>query len=108
VPDEALDRGEIPYYRPPEDSPEMEYLRQRQRALDGSLPRRVVRHPQPVDLPDDKAFTDFYSGSGTQAASTTMVFARLLRNLVRDPVVGSHVVPIIPDEARTFGLDALF
>ncbi|MBW8826173.1 MAG: pyruvate dehydrogenase (acetyl-transferring), homodimeric type [Acidobacteria bacterium] len=108
VPDAALEGEEPPYYLPPEDSPEMEYLRQRTRALDGSLPRRVVHSRRQVVLPDDKAFTDFFTGSGSQAASTTMAFARMLRNLVRDENAGKHVVPIIPDEARTFGLDALF
>src|SRR5262245_17590514 len=82
VPDEALDGGLPPYYRPPDDSPEMEYLRERRRALDGSLPRRVVRHRrEPATIGDD-AFTDLFSGSGSQAVSTTMAFARLLRNLV--------------------------
>jgi pyruvate dehydrogenase E1 component len=108
VPDEALERGEPPYYRPPEGSPELEYMRERRRALDGSLPRRVVRRRRGAESPDDKVFADFTGGSGGQAASTTMAFARLLRNLVRDDKVGRQVVPIIPDEARTFGLDALF
>ncbi|MGE3833382.1 MAG: pyruvate dehydrogenase (acetyl-transferring), homodimeric type [Acidimicrobiia bacterium] len=108
VPDEAFEEGTAPYYLPPEGSPELEYMRQRRQGLDGSLPRRLVRHRRTADAPEDKAFADFLGGSGNQAASTTMAFARLLRNLVRDEKVGSRVVPIIPDEARTFGLDALF
>jgi pyruvate dehydrogenase E1 component len=83
-------------------------MRERRQALDGSLPKRVVRRRRNVELPDDKAFAEFRKGSGGKAASTTMVFARLLRNLVRDRAMGSRVVPIVPDEARTFGLDALF
>ena len=61
----------------------------------------------PYAVPDPKAFTDMFAGSGTQAASTTMAFARLLRNLVRDPALGRYVAPIVPDEARTFGLESL-
>jgi pyruvate dehydrogenase E1 component len=87
----------------------MEYLRQRRGALDGSLPHRTPnRRTSRIDPPADAVFTEFNGGSGNQAVSTTMVFARLLRNLVRDETVGARVVPIIPDEARTFGLDAMF
>ncbi len=80
----------------------------RRAALDGALPRRVVRIKRKLDLPGDKAFEEVYAGSGKQAASTTTAFTRLLRNLMRDPQFGSRVVPIIPDEARTFGMDSLF
>ncbi len=76
------------------------------RVLDGPLPTRVVR-PTPALRPDAKVFEEFSAGSGKQAASTTMAFARLLRNLVRDPTVGSLVAPIVSDEARTFGLEPL-
>jgi pyruvate dehydrogenase E1 component len=71
------------------------------------LPRRVVR-AKPLELPGDAPYAEFLTGSGTRAASTTMVFAGLLRNLLRDPAIGNRIVPIIPDEARTFGMDALF
>ncbi|MGI9120259.1 MAG: pyruvate dehydrogenase (acetyl-transferring), homodimeric type [Acidimicrobiales bacterium] len=108
VPDETLDLDNPPYYRPPPGSPEYDYMVERRAALDGSLPKRVVRRQRGTTVPDDAVFADFRKGSGTQAASTTMVFARMLRNLVRDPQVGKRVVPIIPDEARTFGLDSLF
>jgi pyruvate dehydrogenase E1 component len=110
VPDTAFgDDGLPPYYCPPADSPEMEYLRERRAALDGSLPKRTpARRTSRLEAPADKVFGEFTTGSGNQAVSTTMVFARLLRNLVRDEKMGSRVVPIIPDEARTFGLDALF
>ena len=84
----------------------MEYLRARGRVLDGPLPVRVVR-PTPALRPDAKVFEEFAAGSGKQAVSTTMVFARMLRNLVRDPAVGSLVAPIVSDEARTFGLEPL-
>jgi pyruvate dehydrogenase E1 component len=110
IPDSAFgDDGLPPYYLPPDDSPEMEYLRERRAALDGSLPRRnPARRASRLDPPADKVFEEFTTGSGNQPVSTTMVFARMLRNLVRDEQVGPRVVPIIPDEARTFGLDALF
>ena len=84
----------------------MEYLRARGRVLAGPLPIRVVR-PAPTLRPDAKVFEEFAAGSGSQSVSTTMVFARLLRNLVRDPTVGALVAPIVSDEARTFGLEPL-
>ena len=80
----------------------------RRLALDGSLPRRVVRAKRPIELPAKAAFDEVLGGSGKQAASTTTAFTRLLRNLCRDPKFGPRVVPIIPDEARTFGMDSLF
>jgi pyruvate dehydrogenase E1 component len=109
VPEEALaDRKEPPYITLSEGSEALEYMRQRRTALDGSLPSRVVRTKRPLELPADKAFDELHNGSGKQAASTTTGFTRLLRNLCRDPKFGPRVVPIIPDEARTFGMDALF
>ena len=107
IPDEALDADLPPYYQPPEDSPEYEYMIERRRAMGGSLPRRVVRNKS-VPAPDASVFEGFRAGSKDQAASTTMVFARLLRSLLRDKGMGARVVPIIPDEARTFGMDGLF
>jgi pyruvate dehydrogenase E1 component len=109
IPAEALAGDEEPpYYRPPLDSPEHQYLMERRKSLDGPLPSRVVRTRQPLQLPDDQVFANFAAGSGAQQASTTMAFTRLLRGLCRDPRIGSRVVPIIPDEGRTFGMDALF
>ena len=107
IPDEALDADMPPYFRPSEDSVEMQYLNDRRRALDGSLPRRTFR-VKALPSPEEKTFGELLAGSGGQSVSTTMGFARLLRNLLRDPGVGKRVVPIIPDEGRTFGLDALF
>jgi pyruvate dehydrogenase E1 component len=106
IPDAALEGGDPPYVRPAEGSDAMEYLRARGRILQGPLPVRVVR-PSPPLRPDPKVFEEFAAGSGGQAVSTTMAFARLLRNLVRDPAVGPLVAPIVPDEARTFGLEAI-
>jgi len=107
IPDEALEAEEAPYYRPPEGSEAHEYLMARRRALHGSLPKRVNRS-KPLPPAKEETFRELLAGSGRQAVSTTMAFARLLRHLVRDPSIGSRVVPIVPDEARTFGLDALF
>ena len=104
IPDSAL--KEAPYYRPGPDSPELEYLRERRRALGGALPKRIVRAaalPPPAPSID----AEFASGSDIPV-STTMAFTRLLRNLIRDPELGPRIVPIIPDEARTFGMDPLF
>jgi pyruvate dehydrogenase E1 component len=108
IPDEALDAEEPPYYRPPVDSPEYEYLMQRRKELDGPLPSRVIRVRRPLTLPPDDAFKELMAGSGKQEVSTTMAFTRLLRTLCRVEGFGKRVVPIVPDEARTFGMDALF
>jgi pyruvate dehydrogenase E1 component len=104
IPDEQL--AEAPYYHPGPDSEEMRYLLERRRALGGELPKRVVRS-RPLPAPVRETDAEFAAGSST-AVSTTMVFAKLLRNLMRDPGFGKRVVPIIPDEARTFGMDPLF
>src|SRR5207237_3785852 len=95
-----------PYYLPGPDSPEIQYMIERRRALGGFVPKRVVR-AKPLAQPDASAFAEFPKGSGTAAASTTMAFTRLLRNLLRDKNVGKRTVPIIPDEARTFAMDPL-
>jgi len=107
IPDDALDADLPPYYRPAEGSPEFEYMMERRQALAGSLPKRTVR-AKTLPAPDPAVFEGFRAGSGDQEASTTMVFARLLRSLLRDKAMGARVVPIIPDEARTFGMDGLF
>jgi pyruvate dehydrogenase E1 component len=106
IPDEALAADVPPYYRPPEGSQAHEYLEARRRVLAGPLPTRVVR-PRPAAPAEHKVFDDLLGGSGKQAVSTTMAFTRLLRNLVRDPNIGRLVAPIVPDEARTFGLEPL-
>ncbi len=106
IPDERL-AEDPPYYHPGLDSPEMRYMLERRRQLGGVVPRRVVR-PAPLLPPNDAAYSEFPKGSGKAAPSTTTAFTRLLRNLLRDPNVGKRIVPIIPDEARTFGMDPLF
>ena len=106
IPDERLE--DAPYYHPGPDSPEVAYLNRSRVRLGGCLPRRIVR-ARPLPPPGDAVFAEFAAGTrADQAVSTTMAFAKLLRNLVRDPAWGRRVVPIIPDEARTFGLEVLF
>jgi pyruvate dehydrogenase E1 component len=108
IPDSQLVEGDPPYWHPGIDSPEYEYMTARRRALDGPVPERVVRAKTFV-MPPASTYADVLAGTGEKVqASTTTAFARLLRNLLRDQGIGSRVVPIIPDEARTFGLDALF
>jgi len=108
IPDSAFEGDLPPYYRPSAGSIEYQYLRERRRALAGFIPTRTVRVRRPLDLPSATCFAEFDAGSAGQAVSTTMSFTRLLRNLARDDAFGPRVVPIIPDEARTFGMDSLF
>jgi pyruvate dehydrogenase E1 component len=98
---------DTPFYRPAADSPEIKYLLERRKALGGFLPRRRTV-ASPLSIPPRSAFAEFYKGSGQSAVSSTMAFVRLLSHLLRDKRVGRHIVPIIPDEARTFGMDGLF
>jgi pyruvate dehydrogenase E1 component len=107
IPDSALEGDYPPYYRPEKGSAEYEYMMERRRQLNGPLPSRVVRKDV-LPAPETKSFAEFDAGSGGREVSTTMAFAVLLRNLLRDKTIGKRVVPIIPDEARTFGMDALF
>ncbi len=108
IPEELLSADRTPYFRPAQDSVEYQYMMERRRALGGSIPRRITTVTRPLTLPADEAYGEMWAGSGEVAASTTMGFTRLLRNLCRDPQAGERVVPIIPDEGRTFGMDALF
>src|SRR4051812_1466694 len=104
IPDDTL--KDAPYYHPGPDSDEVRYLVERRRSLGGPIPRRIVR-AAPLPAPAPAVDAEFAAGSATPV-STTMVFARILRNLIRDPELGPRIVPIIPDEARTFGMDPLF
>ncbi|PKN81770.1 MAG: pyruvate dehydrogenase (acetyl-transferring), homodimeric type [Chloroflexi bacterium HGW-Chloroflexi-9] len=99
--------AEAPLYRPAPDSAEMRYLRARRAALGGSLPQRRVRNGT-VEAPSFEPFAEFLAGSGEREASTTMVFVRMLALMMRDPKIGKRVVPIVPDEARTFGMETFF
>ncbi len=106
VKDEDIHEGVAPYYHPGKGSRDIQYMLARRDALGGTLPARKVTHVA-LDLPQKDPYKDLLAGS-EQAASTTMAFVRLLRNLMRDGVVGKRIVPIIPDEARTFGMESLF
>jgi pyruvate dehydrogenase E1 component len=99
--------AEAPFYRPPEDSPEMQYLQERRRKLGGYFPNRVVNLTS-LPTPSEELFEEFYRGTADREVSTTMVFVRILAKLLRDPELGNLIVPIVPDEARTFGMEALF
>ena len=107
IPDEDLAAGYPPYHRPPEDSDLQRYLVDRRRELGGSVPRRVVR-AKPLDLPGEDAYARLKKGSGRQEVATTMALVRLVKDLIRHEDLGRRIVPIIPDEARTFGMDSLF
>ncbi len=107
IPISDEDVAKAPFYRPPEDSQEMIYLKERRQALGGSLPKRTV-DCQPFEMFDDKVFNEFVEGSGNREISTTMAFVRILARLLKDKVSGKYAVPIVPDEARTFGMEALF
>ncbi|MEW6270993.1 MAG: pyruvate dehydrogenase (acetyl-transferring), homodimeric type [Thermodesulfobacteriota bacterium] len=98
---------EVPFYRPADDTDEIEYLRERRAALGGSVPRRVVRS-RPMPSVPREIFDEFRNESTGRDVATTQVTVALLRRLMSDPTIGRLVVPIVPDEARTFGMDALF
>jgi pyruvate dehydrogenase E1 component len=104
--DDDLVEG-APFYRPPDDSPEIRYLRERRKSLGGYVPGRPMV-PMPIEPPPLDDFKEFLGGSGARSMATTMAAVRMLSRLLRDPRIGKLLVPIVPDEARTFGMDALF
>jgi len=108
VSEEAIADGDPPYLRFSEDSPEHRYLMERRRNLDGPLPARSLPVRRGLGAVEGHTWDELLSGSNGQQVSSTMAFTRLLRSLARDQTVGDRVVPIVPDEARTFGMDALF
>ena len=99
--------AQAPFYKPPEDSEEMVYLHNRRKTLGGYLPTRHGTS-RPLAAPESKLFEEFYQGTAEREVSTTMAYVRILTLLLRDTQIGKLVVPIIPDEARTFGMEALF
>jgi pyruvate dehydrogenase E1 component len=103
--DEELEK--LPFIRPPEESEEARFLKERREAMGGKVPFRITEKI-PLEMPDDKAFASLLKSSKERELSTTMAFVRLLGNLVKDKNIGKHIVPIIPDEARTFGMEGLF
>jgi pyruvate dehydrogenase E1 component len=109
ITDEQIDANPYvpPYYHPGQDDPAIQYLQERRRALGGYVPERRTAH-KPLALPGDKTYELLKKGSGHQEVATTMALVRLFKDLVKDPEIGRRIVPIIPDEARTFGLDSIF
>ena len=109
ITDEALEADLPPYYHPGEKSDEIQYMKERRAALGGALPKRIDRSkPLVLPTPQAAAYADLKKGSGKQSVATTQVMVRLFKELMRDKEIGKRFVPIIPDEARTFGLDAIF
>jgi pyruvate dehydrogenase E1 component len=105
VPDERIE--EAPFYVPDPESPELRYLHERRRALGGYLPVRVTNAPA-VEAPDLELFRPLIEGSGDREIATTMAVVRILQLLTRDKQIGPHIVPIVPDESRTFGMEGMF
>ncbi len=105
IPDDKLE--DVPFYKPAEDSPEMKYLRERITAMGGSLPSRK-RKVEPLEVPALSAFEAQLKSSEDREFSTTMAFVRILNTIIRDKKIGKRVVPIVPDESRTFGMEGMF
>jgi len=101
------DVAKAPFFRPSDDSPEMQYIRERRESLGGSVPSRSTEN-EPLKMPPDKIWDEFNKSSGDRSIATTMAFVAVLRKLLQDKEIGKYIVPIIPDEARTFGMDPLF
>ena len=99
--------SKAPFYKPEEDSPEITYLKKRRQELGGYVPKRIVRN-QKITTPSEDLFKEFYEGTEGREVSTTMVYVRILTKLLKDKEIGKLIVPIVPDEARTFGMEALF
>jgi pyruvate dehydrogenase E1 component len=107
IPMRDEDMSEVPFYRPAEDSEEIRYLRAKRESLGGYVPQRKVRS-QPLSGNHEELFREFQDGSDGREVSTTMAFVAILRKMLKDPEFGKLIVPIVPDEARTFGMESLF
>lgn len=107
VPISDEDIAKAPFYKPDDDSPEIRYLKERRKQLGGYVPKRVVKS-QPIQTPSEELFKEFYEGTDGREVSTTMVYVRILTKLLKDKEIGKLIVPIVPDEARTFGMESLF
>ena len=99
---------DAPLYKPSDDSDEIKYLQERRQALGGYLPNRPAKKAPPLKMPDPDVFKEFFEGSGEREVSTTMAFVQLFNRLLRNQDLGKFIVPIVPDEARTFGMESLF
>ncbi|MCE5230275.1 pyruvate dehydrogenase (acetyl-transferring), homodimeric type [bacterium] len=105
IDDEAV--AKVPFYRPPDDSPEIQYLQQRRKALGGYVPERKQR-AKTIEPVEPEIFREFHEGTAGREVSTTMAFVRMLTKLMKHERIGKYVTPIVPDEARTFGMESLF
>ncbi len=105
ISDEEL--AKAPFYKPPEESEEIQYLKKQRQELGGYMPRRKV-NAKPVQTPSEELFEEFYQGSGDRQVATTMAMVTILSKLLKDKNIGKQIVPIVPDEARTFGMESLF
>ena len=108
IPISDEDIPNVPYYKPPEDSEEMQFLHRQREKLGGYLPRREDSLPEKLSLPSLADFKTLLSSSGDREFSTTMAYVRIMSVLLRDKNIKDRVVPIVPDEARTFGMEGLF
>ncbi len=108
IPVSDEDIADLPYFKFPEDSEEYKYMKARREALGGSLPARRVQAEEQLEIPALKIFDPILKGSGEREVSSTMTFVRVLNSLLKDKKIGKRIVPIIPDEARTFGMEGLF
>ncbi|HMQ11526.1 MAG TPA: pyruvate dehydrogenase (acetyl-transferring), homodimeric type [Oligoflexia bacterium] len=111
IPVSDQDAKDLNFYRPDEKSPEMQYLLEKRKNLGGFLPSRntaKVAVSKSGSLPDKKVYQEFYDGTKDREVSTTMAFVKLLTNLIKDKTIGKQVIPIVPDEARTFGMESMF
>jgi pyruvate dehydrogenase E1 component len=107
IPVSDKDIENVPYYKPDPDSAELEYLQERRQSLGGYLPQRRTK-ADPLEVPGLEVFKNQLDGTGEREASTTMAFVRMLTALTRDKQIGKRIVPIVPDEARTFGMEGMF
>ncbi|MEP4546941.1 MAG: pyruvate dehydrogenase (acetyl-transferring), homodimeric type [Saccharospirillum sp.] len=108
ISDEELEAGKIPFYRPDENSPEMQYIRKHRNDLGGYIPMRRQTAKEQLKVPSLESFEALTKDSGDREISTTMTFVRLISTLMKDKNIGDRIVPIVPDEARTFGMEGLF
>ena len=105
IPVSDLEIEKLPYVRPPEDSPEIQYLKNTRKKLGGFIPRRRTLSDK-LTMPEDEIFKKLYESTGDRKISTTMAIVRIITDLLKDSGIGERIVPIVPDEARTFGIDA--
>ncbi len=108
ISDEQIEAGDIPFYRPDESSPEMQYMKKRRLSLGGYLPKRRVKPEESLTVPGLEDFAAQLKGTGEREISTTMALVRILSTLAKDKTIGKRIVPIVPDEARTFGMEGMF